>query len=600
MKDSNRHVPRARFADARVFLVLAVLASAETGAQAAPVPLTQSDVALAIYAPDGNSWRALDANDLNGFFGAHRCDCPDKLLVQLGLTTSGQTNLGSSTLAVDFLLGENCPTAPVTCLSVGQVTFTATQSAESPTFDSGQVFQAVAGTSTVDCANLIAGTTTLWAVIAQDGVTLSFAPAIDLPVIATTVAAPTAVTALTANQGLLVTWTPPADTSLVAGYQVLCLPPPAVAASPAYESCGLDSTTTAGTILTPADESEVCSAEVSAGTTQVRLAGLVNGTPYTVAVVAIDPSGGVSALSPQAVATPAPTVGFFEKYREDGGAAAGCSLSGSPPSGRTSPLWWVLAAAVVFPRRNGRRKAREVTRIVVLVLALSASARAQDLFDRGVDDWSANSPATGGDTTPDWGFEFGISLYRPDVDGEFSNGTHPFADTFSSSRHVMTEAELDRYLGHRYGSWGVGLRGGYYKVTGAAFQGDGVTRSGDETSLRLIPLSLSAMYKADGLAGLRSVPLVPYLKAGLDVVMWTGASTGNNASHTGLTPGWHVAGGMALGLNSLGLGAVKPGAVAGPGSLFFEWDYAAINGLGLGGKLHVGDSTWFAGVMFDL
>jgi len=29
-------------------------------------------------------------------------------------------------------------------------------------------------------------------------------------------------------------------------------------------------------------------------------------------------------------------------------------------------------------------------------------------------------------------------------------------------------------------------------------------------------------------------------------------------------------------------------------------DYAAINGLGFGGTLHVGDSTWFAGITFDL
>ena len=31
-----------------------------------------------------------------------------------------------------------------------------------------------------------------------------------------------------------------------------------------------------------------------------------------------------------------------------------------------------------------------------------------------------------------------------------------------------------------------------------------------------------------------------------------------------------------------------------------KWDYAAIDGLGFGHSLHVGDSTWFAGIMFDL
>ena len=83
---------------------------------------------------------------------------------------------------------------------------------------------------------------------------------------------------------------------------------------------------------------------------------------------------------------------------------------------------------------------------------------------------------------------------------------------------------------------------------------------------------------------------------------WCGrkAPRGGKASHTGFTLGWHVAAGLALGLNALGLGANHAGAIAGPGSLFFEWDYAAINGLGIGKELHVGDSTWVAGLMFDL
>ena len=40
--------------------------------------------------------------------------------------------------------------------------------------------------------------------------------------------------------------------------------------------------------------------------------------------------------------------------------------------------------------------------------------------------------------------------------------------------------------------------------------------------------------------------------------------------------------------------------MAAPYGLFFEWDYSAIDGLGMVDALHVGDSTWFAGVAFDL
>jgi len=484
------------------------------------------------------------------------------------------------------------------------VTFSASQAATSPQFASDLVFQAAEGSATVNCDSLTAASTTLWAVLARDGVALAFAPAVDLPVIATTVASPTAVTAQPANQGLLVTWTPPADTSLVAGYQVLCLPGPTVPSAADYESCGLTSST-GSAIMTPGDPTQLCSAGISVGINSVRLAGLTNGTPYTVAVIAIDPSGGVSALSPQAVATPQPTEGFYEKYKQVGGTATGCSLSPSPRGGRAALLWIAIAAAIVVAssRRRGRGQLRRTAgflRALVLVLAFGATARAQDFSDRAADDWASNSTTSRITLPPDWGLEIGLSLYRPAVDSEFGGGVHPFADTFSNSRHMMSEAELDRYLLHAIGSWGVGLRVGYYKVTGTAFLFDGVTRSGDQTSLRLIPFSFSALYRADGLPGLRRVPLIPYVKAGLDGVMWTGTTTGGSASHTGFTPGWHVAAGMALGLNFLGLGAVRPGEVAGPCALFFEWDYAAINGLGLGDMLHVGDSTGFAGLMFDL
>jgi hypothetical protein len=588
-----------------LFVLAAAVAWAPAGAQAAA--LTESDFALAVYASDGSSLRALGASDLNGFFNPHRCRCPDTITPQLQLTSSGQTNLGSSTLTVSFLLGASCASSASSgsCVSIGQVAFSGSQAATPPTFGSNQVFQAAAGSSTVDCGNLTSGSTTLWAVLVQDNVALSFAPSLQLPVIATVVAAPTAVTAQPADQGILVSWTPPADLSQVVGYQVLCLPRPVKASSAAYESCGLDSTVTGSAIMTAADQTEVCSAKLSAPETSVRLAGLVNGTAYTVAVISIDPSGGTSALSAQAQAIPQPTIGFYEKYRQSGGAASGCSLA--PHSRRADLLWMALLTAMVVALGRGPRRSRSrgttgvsVARAMLFLLAFTATARAQVSLDRPSADWPRESAVSPVPQPPDWGVEIGVSLYRPVVDSEFSAGVHPFSDTFGSSRHLLSEAEVDRYLAHRFGTWGVGLRGGYYKATGAAFLADGTTRSGDETGLRLIPFSLSGLYRADRVPGLKKVPLIPYLKAGLDGVVWTASRTGGSASQTGFTPGWHVVAGAALGLNFLGLGSINPGALADPCALFFEWDYAAINGLGLGNALHVGDSTWFAGVMFDL
>jgi hypothetical protein len=598
MENTKPHWSRSGIRIGRPVLALAAaVASAPAGAHAAPVAMTASDFSLAVYASSGSPLS-------NGSFNPHRCLCPDTLTAQLQLTSSGLTDLGSSTVVVSFLLGENCTTSTSSCVSLGQASFSTSSSVSSSPFESTQVFQSAAGGATVNCDSLTAGSTTLSAFLVQDGVALPFAISLELPVIATVVGPPTAVTALPANNGIRVNWAPPADESQVAGYQVLCLPRPAVASTAAYESCGLISST-GGAILTPGDETQVCSAELSATQTSVLLGGLVNGTSYTVAVVSIDPSGGVSALSPQAAAIPQPTIGFFETYKNDGGAANGCSVAQPPRSGRSGLLWMAFASALVVAlrirsrRRHRRRAITAIDLSVVLLLAFGATARAQGSRDGFDADWPSDSSARPTGLPPDWGFELGISLYRPDVDSEFANGKHPFVDTFSSSRHVLSEAELDRYLGHRFGTWGVGLRGGYYRVTGASFLADG-TRSGDETALRLIPFSLSLLYRADGLAGLRDVPLIPYAKVGLDGVTWTATSTGESASHSGFTPGWHAAAGMALGLNFLGVGTFRSGGLPDPFALFFEWDYAAINGLGLGGKLHVGDNTWFAGAVFDL
>jgi hypothetical protein len=589
-----------------VLLPLLLTALVPLPAQAGPVALSESDftLGLALYTEAG-AWASLDTSNLAGVFGPHRCQCPVNLAPDLQITSTGQTNIGDSAMAVTFYVGDNCFTTPASCTSLGQVTFSANQQATTPQFSSQAVFAAANGGTSPSCTSLSADSTALWALLTQNGQPLSFSLSIGIPISGTTVGAPTGVTAQPANEALLVSWTPPADASLVAGYQVLCLPRPASASTAGYESCGLTSNPGA-TVLTPADSTQLCSAALSSSTTSVRVTGLGNGTAYTVAVIAIDPSGGTSAPSAPAVVTPQPTMSFWDKYKQAEGEASGCSLlrlgashGGEPLAGAIALL---IVSSLVHRRRKRPNRARQVAWLSVLLL--SSTARAQDPFfnepssKEQVDAPFAESGASRPGTPPAWGVQLGVSLYRPDVDSEFGKGTHPYADTFSNSRHLLSIAELDRYLFRRFGTWGVGLRSGYYRASAAAFLGDGVTRSGDQTRLRLIPISLSLLYFANGLPGLRKVPLTPYAKLGLDGMAWTASSTGDS-SHSGFSMGWHATGGLLLGFTWLG---ANPSAddIAAPCALFFEWSYAAINGLGLSHALHVGDNTWFAGIAFDI
>jgi MYXO-CTERM domain-containing protein len=584
----------------RLLLPALALLCLTTGAYAGPMAITQGDVALTLWSSaDGTSYTQLES--ATGFFGRHRCQCADTLSPELQLTTSGSANLGSSTVGVTFMLGASCLTSPSSCINVGSLSFTVSQSATSPTFSSNLVFQAAAGTTAVNCNSLPTGSTTLWAILTQDGAMLPFAPSIELPVTTATVAAPTAVTAIPANNGLLVGWTPPKDASLVTGYQVLCSPGPASPKTAAYESCGLSTGTTP---ISPANATQVCSDVLSASATSVLLSGLVNDTSYTVAVVAIDPSGGVSAVSPTATAIPQTTLGFWEVYKQDGGSAAACSFSTVDTRGRWGGLLLLIGALGIGVAR--RRRSLVAGLVATLTVTAAATACAQDGMSdpmpKETDDWARvnrSEPRLGG--PPNWGFEVGVSWYRPAIDQEAPNGYHPFADVFTGARRPMWVAELDRYLGHTFGTWGVSFRAGIYRVSAQSLLSDGSgKRGGDETSLRLIPLSLSAFYRATGLPGLQHVPLVPYAKLGFDAVDWTVTSSGSSDSQSNISTGWHAAAGAMLGLAWLGVGGSGPDGIADPFALFFEWDYSKIDGLGITHSLRVGDSIWFAGVMFDL
>jgi len=586
LKSSDRHIVLA--------LTALVGVCISTQAEAGSVALTQSDLAMAIYA-SANTSTPLDSASLAGFFGQHRCLCPDTLTLQVQLTDSGKTNLGNSTVGVTFYLGQNCQASPSSCTSLGQVSFSASQSAPSPSFSSNLVFQTVEGTTALACTALTGGTTTVWAVLTQDGLPLSFPLSLDLPVVTTSVGAPTGVNAQPGNQNLLIHWSAPSNATLVAAYQVLCLPRPSTAQTAGYESCGLPSGDV--TTIDPADQTQLCSAKLSASTTSFRLTGLTNGTAYTVGIIAIDPSGGISPVSALATAAPQPTEGFWERYKDGGGAATGCSMV--PASRSSHESGWLLLLLGACLWLTLRRRARMGALVAVLLIAAATTAVAQDDLHKETDEWArAEWSAPRGMAAPEWAIEVGVSWYRPAIDGEFSNAYHPFADTFSGSRHPLWEAELDRYLIHGWGTLGVGLRSGYYRVTANALLANG-GRSGDETALRLIPFSPSLIYRVNRPFGLDRAPLIPYAKLGLDATYWQVTNTGGN-TESGVSLGWHAAAGVMLGLAWLGNEATNPEGLADPCALFFEWDYAAINGLGLQKTLHVGDNIWFAGLMFDL
>lgn len=206
--------------------------------------------------------------------------------------------------------------------------------------------------------------------------------------------------------------------------------------------------------------------------------------------------------------------------------------------------------------------------------------------------------------------EFRFGPYKPDIDSEFGGSRHPYQDFFGNGRRLMSQVELDYQVIHHVGSLGVGFAIGYLNETGNNPYGDGSGNlSADTSTLRLIPLSVSAVYRFDLMWERWKVPLVPYAKLGLDYVVWT-INDGNGeipqpdvgGKGQGGTWGWHAAAGLSFVLNFLDPGSARQfDSETGINSthVFFEWGHSDVSGLGASAKLHVGDDTWMAGMLFE-
>lgn len=205
-------------------------------------------------------------------------------------------------------------------------------------------------------------------------------------------------------------------------------------------------------------------------------------------------------------------------------------------------------------------------------------------------------------------FELKFGPYRPDIDSEFSSGRKPY-DSFFHGRHLLSQLEFDWQFFRRYGSLAAGVGVGYFSTTGAnpAVNTTGLTA--DTSNLRIIPFSLSLVYRLDYFFQERQIPLVPYGKIGFDYALWRVLDANDNvASDTlgghgsGGVRGWHAAAGLSVVLDFIdpdGARAFDDEMGVNHTHLFFEFSHSDISGLGQPNKIHLGDTTWSLGLLFE-
>lgn len=219
------------------------------------------------------------------------------------------------------------------------------------------------------------------------------------------------------------------------------------------------------------------------------------------------------------------------------------------------------------------------------------------------------------DSPQNFALELRFGLYRPDIDSDPKLGGHtPYADSFGENRRVMLGLELDWQalrIPH-VGSLGPGFGVATTTATRPAYTQSGQSSS-EDMSFTVQPFSGLAVFRADVLERDVGVPLVPYAKAGLVYALWrasTSAGTseftrsdGSTAKGKGASWGYSLAAGLAF-----DLGAIDERASRGLDQavginhtyVFGEWTLTTINGMfGQDQAMHVGDSTWNAGLAFE-
>ncbi len=216
-----------------------------------------------------------------------------------------------------------------------------------------------------------------------------------------------------------------------------------------------------------------------------------------------------------------------------------------------------------------------------------------------------------------WAFELKFGPYSPAVDAEFSGSgkAGPHEQYFGRGKRLMGLVALDYQFYRGFGSLGIGAAIGYTKESAKSLEETQAgaltaTRSADDTTLSLRPTAAYLVYRADQAARAWHLPIVPYGKLGLSYVFWSIAD-GNGAGTrsvdpvgkgSGGTAGWYGALGLQLLLDVLDPGAARAldGEVGVNHTyLFLEAAHFEQTGLGKKNVLQVGDSTWFAGLMFE-
>ncbi len=184
--------------------------------------------------------------------------------------------------------------------------------------------------------------------------------------------------------------------------------------------------------------------------------------------------------------------------------------------------------------------------------------------------------------------ELKLSSWTPLIDREFPSTT-PYQRVFGGGGLLRGDLELDYQLFQSFGVLSAAASIGYGEKVGAAVLPGTTSKTSTTALLRFLPLKALATYRFDYLNQRYSVPIVPYLKAGLVMMQWwsiKGADLESTIDFTGEGRefGYSLVGGIAICLDFLDRRMARDfdtGTGVNHSYLFAEGTFEQVNNFGV-------------------
>ena len=172
------------------------------------------------------------------------------------------------------------------------------------------------------------------------------------------------------------------------------------------------------------------------------------------------------------------------------------------------------------------------------------------------------TPAAAEESPRTMAIELRAGFFTPQIDEQFEAAT-PYRTIFGRKPMANVGFQLEYQVWQAVGTVAVAGAASYAFVSGKARAESGADTS-DKTTLHIVPLMLSLVYRFDYLAVNYDIPLVPYVKAGLSADIWIitdgkgdiasargPGGVGKRQEGVGATFGYHAGAGLQILLDFL-------------------------------------------------